>query len=377
MVWEWIPVAALLANVARQFAPAETAEAAPRAFVASRQIVIDYEAVPPGAPLGVWLAESGGPPRRTDAVRAGPRQLTLEVGDDGAFDVLIAPMVDGAVQAPPARLRVVVDTLPPVMQLHAVSSEPDGEQLRVEISATVLDENLGPDGVRLFVRPRRGAPWCDAGVLHVRGGRATVRLGALAGASAATLAREARIRVVATDLAGNQSADEADLSVGAATAVSDLRGSDEARTGARRPPGRTPDDMRVEHVERVALDFGADTEGESPRPPLRGEAGVIDRLAGLRAVRRLGSPIPEGAAIEELYSDAVRVMDAGLAGDDLRAPRLADPGRGRYADADAWLDVLQRLDSLPPPRALRSNDPRAEAGRRERRRPATSQPAGR
>lgn len=100
----------------------------------------------------------------------------------------------------PPQTTVLIDTQPPLLQLHGARVIWDGGAATLAVHATLSEENLEPSAARLFVRGDAKTAWRDIGALHVEAGRAALVLPTdFAGVA------KIDVCVIVTDLAGNRS----------------------------------------------------------------------------------------------------------------------------------------------------------------------------
>lgn len=349
MAWEWMPAVTLLATMMRQQASSPPA-APPRAFVASRQIAVDYEVSPPGAPVVVWLTARGAEWTPAQPLRSMPGHVTVAVERDGDYDILVAPAPQADPPLSGVPLRVCVDTLAPTVQIHAAAARRAADRAELHLHLTALDEHLGPDGVRVFVRTHADAPWIDGGILHIRDGHGTVPLAALA-----AVERTIHLKVLATDLAGNQGADETTLRLDSTI------GRVPHETGDTSESDVTP--FAVDAVAPVVVDPG-------PRRAARWEdAAPVLRSSGTATPRHPARPdVPRWMRApggwDDLAEDRVgQAREPGAAGEEfLNALALVERERGRYA-GPPWIEALLSGDPTESRPWLRygARDPRSSA----------------
>lgn len=135
-----------------------------------------------------------------------PGELSLTVDADGRYDFYIILANAGGTSAPPPTPgtephgRILVDTTPPLVQLHAASVEHRDEAgATLKLQASLIEEYLHDRGVRLFYRTDTTGIWRDAGAIELHGKSATALLPALT-------EPRCEIRLVTADLAGNRAA---------------------------------------------------------------------------------------------------------------------------------------------------------------------------
>lgn len=153
--------------------------------------------------IRVWCTRDGGvswsevEPNERFATSVGVR--AAGEGEFGYF--LVAENAAGASSAAPTEstpphVRVRVDLTPPVLQLHEARVRTvAGLHRTLRLRASVVEEHLGPQGLRLFVRGETGA-WVDAGSGAWRDGWVSVEV-------PPTCVSVSGVRLVASDLAGN------------------------------------------------------------------------------------------------------------------------------------------------------------------------------
>lgn len=95
---------------------------------------------------------------------------------------------------------IVVDVAAPIVQLHAIAREPDLPRTW-RLRASILDDNLGSAGIRVFYRARAADLWRD-------GGPAAYAGGALLWSAPEDLPERFDLRVLATDRAGHRGFDD-------------------------------------------------------------------------------------------------------------------------------------------------------------------------
>lgn len=187
---------------------ASPADAPP--YVNSRELVFGY-ALAESCTLGragLWVTQDDGRSwRAVEVAAAGGPALRYSAAGDGRFGFWLVVENEGgssAIAPTPGdrpQIQVIVDTVPPLVQLHAARVLTIIEAEFLELDATVIEENLGPQGLHLFWRPTAGGAWQDGGVVRAQGGAWRCPL-------PQTDASHVNLRLRATDLAGNASAAE-------------------------------------------------------------------------------------------------------------------------------------------------------------------------
>lgn len=183
---------------------------APTHYLSTREIILSIppQDFPPAA-LRAWMTEDGGATWScVDSNRAGGLSLSIRAPRDGAFGFFISHLDDGVGDVPlPGRapqVTVVVDTLAPTLQIQRAQSIDSAAGCMVAIELVLIEENLGPRGVQLFVRSTGAgdaAPWQPAGELARQDAKWVCVV-------PPSMCRDVDLCVVATDRAGNRGRDE-------------------------------------------------------------------------------------------------------------------------------------------------------------------------
>lgn len=177
-------------------------------YAASRDVLLEprFSGDAAGASVELWMSEDAG--ARWTLERRAPLAGPLRFGAprDGRFGVILRVVSEQATSPPPpavgdrADLTLVVDSTPPVFQLHASSlGRTHRDEVELVMRCTLVEENLAPSGVRVFYR--EGVEWIDGGAADWSPTR--LRWRPPAGAIDAV-----DIRAVATDRAGHACASE-------------------------------------------------------------------------------------------------------------------------------------------------------------------------
>lgn len=306
---------------------ATDAPAAPVFLAAARIVVSPQVEFADGVErVELWASADGRRTWRLVAASDDVRRVQFDAPADGRYDLVIRLISRGgaSVAAPgPGAVpttSVIVDTIPPVLQLHAARwIDATGPRLQVRLSQ--FDEHLGPAGVRLFYRAVGATRWQDGGALQP-----------LEDYAEWTPPQDLRcaieLRVLAADRAGNIASDE-------------LR--DVPAPPERSPTSRPADAPAPEPAYRAISDTG-----EAPPPPAPPGAGVpiphppsaevpLPRtlLASAAAAPAAPPEHTDYARVARLRALAGRHLDAGEHA--LAAARLDDALRAAPGDLDTLL----------------------------------------
>lgn len=152
-----------------------------------------------------WTAESAQPECGTTptsspstASLTAHRDFEFLAPRDERYEFCILPADQSPNEQTTPSLSVVVDTTPPTLQIQSLqldTEDASGAQLVGRL--TLIEEHLSPLGVRLFHRAPGERIWVDGGVVAISDRQFRWRI-------PATAPPRADIRLVATDLAGNQ-----------------------------------------------------------------------------------------------------------------------------------------------------------------------------
>lgn len=202
----------LLALQSALYAEAQVSPAPTRQFVPSRQIVLGFCPIDqsPITAARLWLRRPDEPAwREVSDLQLGSRAVTFAAPSDGAYQLyLVLENTAGASAPAPQRgsrphTEVVVDTAAPLLQIReARLTRLAAERGRLELTLKLVEENLGLHGVAAFVRTTAGDAWT-----HVR--LRSESLEHWSGEIALESPGPLDVRLVVTDLAGNQARDEA------------------------------------------------------------------------------------------------------------------------------------------------------------------------
>lgn len=213
---------------------------------------------------------------------------------------------------------VIVDTTAPILQIHRVqTARGSAGERSLRLGLTLLEENLGETGLRLFYRSTVKSPWIDAGPVHV------VERNIL-WSIPESLAGVIDVRVTATDLAGNRCSDEIHrVPIGVspekseppgikatsqpASAPSNAQDAGEAASRKIPDPYALAADLSPLGVSRLVDEF------DTGRPRLPSSRPTEDEAAlspGERAIQRLRRQASQFRAEGRLTLAAARLREA-------------------------------------------------------------------
>lgn len=196
-------------------------------FVNSHAVVLSFDIGAAGSIDGVevWLrGDKSASWAEIPSARVSDGAVRFKVDRDGRFGCYLSlrNAAGRSASSPTDRsaphVIVVVDTAPPTLQAHrAYVIESDNRQPRVRLDLSLVEENLGEKGLRLFYRsvdggarlvrgpdatsPEMGGEWRDGGAVSYSGGMVEWR-------PPAETPGVVDVRLVATDLAGNRALEE-------------------------------------------------------------------------------------------------------------------------------------------------------------------------
>lgn len=300
-------------------------------FVNSRHVALCYRTADAAVvdAVHVWVStDSGRTWQSQDEVQVFDDRVLCAVERDGRYDFYLVLENAAGVSAPPPvagtrpHSSVVVDTTPPLLQIHSSKLDTDDEGLTLlSLRTSLIEEHQSRRGCRLFYRGDPTGLWCDGGEVCVSDDLAEWPVPKLD-------ADRIEVKLVATDQAGNRA-------VSAAFAV-------------ELPRPAKPEPAKPEPTEpqrEVALAASETSMAPSALPPAPAEPTKEDltRVAGLRE-----------AALRYLREGRLGLAEARLRDALERAPQqtdlLIDLGTvlyhaKRYDDAGSW---YQRASGLEP-----------------------------
>jgi hypothetical protein len=338
---------------------ATAACAAPPRYLAARDITLEFQAGNrvPVTTAELWVSTDGRRNwRRTATATAGAHALHYTAAADGVYDCYVVLKNAGGTSGPPpgpgtaATATVVVDTLAPLLQIHAAriaarSADEDqapasapAQPRTVNFDLTLVEEHLSESGLRAFYKTAAG-DWHDGGPVQFTADSA-------AWTAPPELSGTLDVRLVATDLAGNR-------------AQEDVRGLDLPAALAPAAPAADPPPAASQ-----PSDANARTSTPGPLTPNVSPRAVVEaqHLRGL-AARFLDAGRFSLAAAR--FEDALAATpgDADLLADLgqvlIRLNRLEDADARFHAALDAAPDHARALDGLALVAATQRRYPQA------------------
>ena len=190
---------------------AAAVQAATPRYLNSRRIILSFDTatVAPVESIALWVSTDGGQGwREAEAGFSGSNVARFEISTDGgyAFYLVLVNSAGRSGEPPVSGSRphatVIVDTVAPTLQVHEAGFvRTAAEAPKLHVSLSLIEENLGDAGVRVFYRTSADTLWRDGGPVPVIDGQFSWEPPTPVGPSI-------DIRVVATDLAGNQACEE-------------------------------------------------------------------------------------------------------------------------------------------------------------------------
>ena len=180
-------------------------------YVNARDIVISYQPINqmPVETARLWVRAGDETEwQSAETSSAGKNALLYRASRDGRYAFyLVLENAAGASGPPPTsetqpHLLVVADSTSPTLQIHRAArwDQPES-QPGLRLVVTLMDENLGEQGARLFYRANADGGWVDAGPV-------VCQSGAIVWQPPANLPDTIDLQLVATDRAGNRAEDE-------------------------------------------------------------------------------------------------------------------------------------------------------------------------
>jgi regulator of sirC expression with transglutaminase-like and TPR domain len=184
--------------------------AVPTHYVSSRQVVLSCQPAATGKTdrIHVWVSCNASQTwNAADVARTAENAVQYDAPADGAYRFyLILENAAGRSGLPPTpssqpHVTAVVDTAPPTIQIHQaeLSASPSGD-IELQLRVSLIEENLGSAGIRVFYRASDNDSWQDGGIARFADG-------IIAWPAPPDASPTIDIRLLATDLAGNRSFD--------------------------------------------------------------------------------------------------------------------------------------------------------------------------
>ena len=186
---------------------ASPALAATPRWVASRDVIVNCRVANGAAVDRVtlwWSADRGRSWHALESPRGTPDALHFDAPRDGRYEFYVVLSNAAGVSGPPPHpgsvphATVIVDTTPPLLQLHAADCDvdADGERL-VRLRVSLIEEHLHDAGVHVFYRASPTTLWHDGGPISLVDGEAHWP-------APAQIGDEIELELVTADLAGNR-----------------------------------------------------------------------------------------------------------------------------------------------------------------------------
>lgn len=184
------------------------------AYLRSRGVLLDFSIEAARADEGVrlWVSRDAGAQWiEASAERVGHSAVRYDAPADGAYGFWLALSSQPASEPPPGappQISVVIDTTTPTAQIHALTIVREGAVLVARLRVSVIEENLGVNGARLFTRCAGQPEWRDGGQVTIENG--VIRWPYPQSTAEQEIAPGAGwdFKLVITDLAGNRGSHE-------------------------------------------------------------------------------------------------------------------------------------------------------------------------
>lgn len=142
--------------------------------IASRDVVLAFGEADGVSRVEAWVtADDGQRWTPVDAAHVSNGALRYTAESDGRLGFYLVLENDaGRSAAPPEpgdspHISVIVDTAPPTIQVRRWSVRSGADAALIDLRLTLIEENLGAGGLRLFYRTAAGEAWSDGGTLTV------------------------------------------------------------------------------------------------------------------------------------------------------------------------------------------------------------------
>lgn len=266
-------------------------------YVANRNVVVAYQVAPNAnvTDAELWVSTDHGRNWVNGmAVWLERPALRYFAPDDGRYDFFVVLKNAAGASSPPPEagttplVTVVVDTIPPLLQVHQAraSIEPGGPP-QVAMTVSLVEENLGEDAIRVFYQTAEDESWLDGGLAQAAGGTVTWNVPRDVGGTL-------RLRIIATDRAGNQTTADAKVTLPVSTPgtaqnpdpAADAPASGPPTDVAELPPNERPLKPLVVRsesaAENSAVKLALDANAVPDTPP------DVDDRPQLQKLRELG-----------------------------------------------------------------------------------------
>jgi len=360
----------------------------------SRSVILTFQTEKPARidNTRVWASSDGGNTWTTTAVAsASPNSVCVDVPNDGKYGFYIVLENDGGPSAPVPTagtaplITVNIDTAPPTIQIHEArqANTPDGDR-ELLLRTSLIEENLGPAGVRVFFRTGPDPAWVDGGPVGITDGAGRWR-------PPPNTPPEIDLRLLVTDLAGNSAFDEVrGVSIGDALLETPASVSPQVAFPATAGPDGT-ENVTVQLVPPVTVapvppvtlaDQPEPTRAAAPSPPASNQTKRLRELAARYSAEgrlslagaRLQDALelaPDDPDLQvDLGSVLYRTRQYDQATDRYRSALEASPDhlgaieglalveatQNRYSDARSHLQHLLRLNPQPSKHWLHYGD---------------------
>jgi cytochrome c-type biogenesis protein CcmH/NrfG len=328
-------------------------------YLNSRAIILSFESASSAEidRVDLWCSNDGGTTWNAPTVAStAPNAVRFDAPQDGTYGFYVALENKGgrSAEAPSPgcapHVVVVVDTAPPTLQIHRARecTSPAGDtQIRLNVS--LVDENLGEAGARLFYRAGAGTAWQD-------GGPVIFADGIINWQPPPEISPPCDLRLIVTDLAGNRASDEitgvtlASPSLGRSPpeAGMDLAASDESRSAL-------VEQVRASSVQPVTVDaVPVVTLGEQPKVGPTSQPAPEAEMRAQQLREQAARYLAEGRLplASARFSEALKLapddpdLQVGLGSVFLRTRQYDEAARRFRGALDACPDHLKAIEGL-------------------------------
>ena len=197
--------------------PLATAGQTEPRYVGSRQVVLSFGSGQSIDRVQTWVSTADGrawSPAACERVGDGAVSYLAESEGRYGFYLVLENQAGRSAEPPVAgvvpHIVVIVDTAPPTLQIRHAKAAGSGAEAGIDFRLTLIEENLGPSGLRLFYRAGPDESWIDGGPLLVPARSPDVAEARVYWPRPARVAVAERIDIllVCTDRAGNTAREE-------------------------------------------------------------------------------------------------------------------------------------------------------------------------